>query len=72
MTRYRDQRIALPLVGGAVAMDDGLLKSFGDEALGVISSSAYTVDLDASSNRRFVADHVALAVSLRRFRQCRR
>ena len=56
MTRYKDQRIALPLVGGAVAMDDGLLKRFGDEALGVISSSAYTVDPDASSNRRFVAD----------------
>jgi branched-chain amino acid transport system substrate-binding protein len=56
MTQYKDQGIALPLVGGTVAMDDGLLKSFGDEALGVISSSAYTVDLDTPSNRRFVAD----------------
>jgi branched-chain amino acid transport system substrate-binding protein len=58
MVQYKDQGIALPLVGGTVAMDDGLLKSFGDEALGVISSSAYTVDLDTPSNRRFVADTV--------------
>src|SRR6516164_7322042 len=58
MTQYKDQGIALPLVGGTLAMDDGLLKSFGDEALGVISSSAYTVDLDTPSNRRFVADTV--------------
>jgi branched-chain amino acid transport system substrate-binding protein len=58
MVQYKDQGISLPLVGGTVAMDDGLLKSFGDEALGVISSSAYTVDLDTPSNRRFVADTV--------------
>ena len=41
-----------------VAMDDGLLKSFGDEAIGVISSSPYTVDLDTPSNQHFVADTV--------------
>ena len=37
-------------------MDDGLLKSFGDEAIGVISASAYTADLQTPSNQRFVAD----------------
>ena len=58
MLQYKDQGIALPLLGGSVAMDDGLLKSFGDEAIGVISSAAYTVDLDTPSNRRFVADSV--------------
>jgi branched-chain amino acid transport system substrate-binding protein len=46
------------LLGGGVAMDDGLLKSFGDEAIGVISSAAYTVDLDTPSNRRYVADSI--------------
>ena len=37
MRQYKDQGITLPLLGGGVAMDDGLLKSFGDEAIGVIS-----------------------------------
>ena len=32
--------------------DDALLKSFGDEAIGVISCSAYTGDLDTPSNKR--------------------
>lgn len=58
MLQYKDQGIALPLIGGGVAMDDGLLKSFGDEVIGVISSSPYTVDLDTPSNRRFVEDSV--------------
>jgi branched-chain amino acid transport system substrate-binding protein len=58
MLQYKDQGISLPLVGGSVAMDDGLLKSFGDEAIGVISSAPYTVDLDTPSNRRFVEDSV--------------
>src|ERR1700716_4645397 len=56
MRQYKDQGITLPLLGGGVAMDDGLLKSFGDEAIGVISASAYTADLQTPSNQRFVAD----------------
>ena len=56
MKQYKDQGITLPLLGGGVAMDDGLLKSFGDEAIGVISASAYTADLQTPSNQRFVAD----------------
>jgi branched-chain amino acid transport system substrate-binding protein len=58
MLQYKDQNIPLPLLGGGVAMDDGLLKSFGDEAIGVVSSAAYTVDLDTPSNRRYVADSI--------------
>jgi branched-chain amino acid transport system substrate-binding protein len=58
MLQYKDQGIAVPLLGGGVAMDDGLLKSFGEEAIGVISSSAYTVDLDTPSNRRYVEDSI--------------
>jgi branched-chain amino acid transport system substrate-binding protein len=58
MRQYKDQGITLPVLGGGVAMDDGLLKSFGDEAIGVISCSAYTADLDTPSNQRFVADSI--------------
>jgi branched-chain amino acid transport system substrate-binding protein len=58
MRQYKDQGLRLPVLGGGVAMDDGLLKSFGDEAIGVISCSPYTADLDTPSNQRFVADSI--------------
>ena len=58
MRQYKDQGITLPMLGGSVAMDDGLLKSFGDEAIGVISCSQYSADLDTPSNQRFVADSI--------------
>jgi branched-chain amino acid transport system substrate-binding protein len=58
MRQYKDQGITLPLLGGSVAMDDGLLKSFGDEAIGVISCSQYSADLATPVNQRFVADSI--------------
>jgi branched-chain amino acid transport system substrate-binding protein len=58
MKQYKDQGLTLPVLGGGVAFDDALLKSFGDEAIGAISGSAYTADLDTPSNKRFVADMV--------------
>jgi branched-chain amino acid transport system substrate-binding protein len=54
MKQYRDQGIKLPVLSGSVGCDDALLKSFGDEAVGVISCSAYTADLDTPSNKRLV------------------
>ena len=42
MRQYADQGVKLPVLGGSVAMDDGLMKSFGDEAIGVISCAGYT------------------------------
>ncbi|HEY1932069.1 MAG TPA: ABC transporter substrate-binding protein [Acetobacteraceae bacterium] len=56
MRQYKDAGMTLPVIGGGVAMDDGLLKSFGNEAIGVISCSQYCAELDTPSNRRFVAD----------------
>jgi branched-chain amino acid transport system substrate-binding protein len=58
MKQYKDQGLTLPIVGGSVAFDDALLKSFGDEVVGAISCSAYTADLDTPSNQRFIADMV--------------
>lgn len=58
MRQYKDQGLTLPVLGGSVAMDDGLLKSFGDEAIGAISCSQYSADLETPSNRRFVADSI--------------
>jgi branched-chain amino acid transport system substrate-binding protein len=45
----------IPLTAGWTAMDDALLKSLGDEAVGVMSAAFYTADHDSPSNKRFVA-----------------
>lgn len=45
----------IPLLAGWTAMDDALLKSLGDEAIGVISAAWYSADADTPSNKRFVA-----------------
>jgi branched-chain amino acid transport system substrate-binding protein len=37
-------------------MDDALLKSLGDETVGVVSAGRYSASFDSSSNKRFVAD----------------
>jgi branched-chain amino acid transport system substrate-binding protein len=54
MRQYQDAGLKLPVLAGAPAGDDALLKSFGDEALGMISSNFYTNDLDTPSNKRFI------------------
>jgi branched-chain amino acid transport system substrate-binding protein len=46
---------SIPVTGGWTALDDALLKSFGDEAVGAISATFYTADYDSESNKRFVA-----------------
>src|SRR5204863_4475583 len=54
MKQYRDAGLKLPVLGGGTAADDALLKSYGDEAVGMISCSFYTADLDTPSNKRLV------------------
>jgi branched-chain amino acid transport system substrate-binding protein len=58
MKQYHDAGLTLPVLGGGPAGDDALMKSFGDEALGMITASAYTSDLDTPSNKQFVAGMV--------------
>jgi branched-chain amino acid transport system substrate-binding protein len=58
MKQYKDAGMTLPVLGGGTAGDDALLKSFGDEAVGLITSSAYTSDLDSPSNKEFIAGMV--------------
>ncbi|MFL5232166.1 MAG: ABC transporter substrate-binding protein [Microvirga sp.] len=57
MRSYADLglKAKIPLTAGWTALDDALLKSVGDEAVGVISASYYTADHDSPSNKRFVA-----------------
>src|SRR5437879_1382498 len=54
MKQYQDQGLKLPVLGGGPAGDEALLKSYGDEAVGMISVSAYTGDLDTPSNKRLI------------------
>jgi branched-chain amino acid transport system substrate-binding protein len=57
MRAYADLglRARIPLLAGWTALDDALLRSLGDEAVGVISAAYYTSDFGSESNKRFVA-----------------
>jgi len=55
MKQYADIGIKKPVIGGETSGDDALLKSFGDEAVGLINTCPYTMDLDNDANHRFVA-----------------
>jgi branched-chain amino acid transport system substrate-binding protein len=45
----------IPLLGGMTSADESILRNMGDEALGVISSSFYSAELEWPANQRFVA-----------------
>src|SRR6266850_3140070 len=57
MRAYADLglKAKIPLLSGWTAMDDALLKSLGDEAVGVLSAHWYSADFDSPSNKRLVA-----------------
>ena len=57
MRAYADLglKAKIPLLAGWTAMDDALLKSLGDEAVGVHSAAYYSAAFDSESNKRFVA-----------------
>jgi branched-chain amino acid transport system substrate-binding protein len=54
MKAYASAGLKYPVVSGETGGDDALLKSFGEEALGLVSCTPYTVDLDTAGNNRFV------------------
>ncbi len=58
MRAYEDLglKARIPLLGGWTAMDDPLLRSLGNEAVGVVSAHWYTAAGTSESNARFVAD----------------
>jgi branched-chain amino acid transport system substrate-binding protein len=55
MKQYADFGLKLPVVTGETGGDDALLRSFGDEAIGMYSCCPYTLDLNTDSNKRFIA-----------------
>jgi len=43
------------LLGGSTVADDSIVGQFGDEAIGLINSIPYTLDLNTEPNHRFIA-----------------
>ena len=54
MKAYGDSGLKYPVVTGWTGADDALLKSFGDEAIGLISCSPYSLEIDTAGNHRFI------------------
>src|SRR5208283_4610658 len=56
MKAYASSGLKYPVVTGETGGDDALLKSYGDEAIGlvIISCCPYTLDLPAEANQRFI------------------
>ncbi len=44
----------IPVLGSMTSVDEGILKSMGDEALGVISSGWYAAGINNADNKKFV------------------
>jgi len=55
MKQYVSASLKYPVVTGQTGGDDALLRSYGDEALGLYSCCSYTLDLDTDGNKRFIA-----------------
>jgi branched-chain amino acid transport system substrate-binding protein len=55
MKQYKTFGLKMPVLGGETAGDDALLKSFGDEAIGLINACPYSAEFESESNKRFVA-----------------
>src|SRR5579885_3623727 len=55
MKQYASAGLKFPVVTGETGGDDALLKSFGEEAVGLVSCCPYTADLQNESNKRFLA-----------------
>jgi branched-chain amino acid transport system substrate-binding protein len=54
MKAYASAGLKYPVVSGETGGDDALLHSFGEEAIGLVSCTPYTLDLDNGGNNRFI------------------
>src|SRR5271163_189399 len=56
MKAYANAGLKYPVVTGETGADDALLKSYGEEAIGLVSCCPYTLDLASDGNARFVQE----------------
>ena len=54
MKQYASAGLKYPVVTGETGGDDALLKSYGEEAIGLVSCCPYTLDLPIDANQRFI------------------
>ncbi len=54
LKQYAEYGMKTPVFGNPTAVDEGILRNMGDEALGVYSASWYSAELDTPENKRFV------------------
>ena len=59
--QYQDAglKARLPIIGGGVTMDEFVLPSLGDEAIGAITPLIYSAAIDTPVNKRFVKEYRA-------------
>jgi len=54
LKQYGEYGVKKTVLGNPTAVDEGILRNMGDEALGVYSASWYSAELDTPGNKRFV------------------
>ena len=54
LKQYREYGVKLPVLASMTAVDEGILKNMGDEAVGVISTGWYSAAIDSPANKTFV------------------
>src|ERR1700691_1310712 len=54
MKAYASAGLKYPVVTGETGGDDALLKSYGDEAIGLVGCTPYTLALETHANHRFI------------------
>jgi branched-chain amino acid transport system substrate-binding protein len=53
--QYHELGLKPPLLGGSTVADDTIIRTFGEEAAGLINAIPYTIDADTQANHRFIA-----------------
>ena len=54
LRQYKEYQLKPVVLGNPTTVDEGVLKIMGDEALGVVSASWYSAQIDTPDNKRFV------------------
>ena len=54
LKQAKEYQLKAPVLGNPTAVNEGILKAMGNEAIGVISASWYSAALDTPDNKRFV------------------
>jgi branched-chain amino acid transport system substrate-binding protein len=54
LRQYKEYGGKIPLLAGMTAADESLLRQMGDEAIGTLSTSCFSAELDNPSNKRLV------------------